>query len=227
LNLSAQNGIIQIEGVAVNISVNTSSQINFADASSFLSISLDNKTVSRQLGGTNYDTAILSGLPAGSGKKYYVEFECNPCNGFIYLGANISATPPFLEPAISDFPLMDITKVNNIDETGVILGITSSAQSCSLNGGGGYSVPNVGHGNSAIVIGIAYDGNLNKIWYSRNGVWYNSDDPLIGLGGQSFVSIPGTNIYFGVASYAGNSTAVFTKLETSIYQLQPIGFELK
>lgn len=184
-----------------------------------------NNMVLRNSSSDKYDTAVLPGLPTGSGNKYYVEFE-SEANGFIYFGANISATMPNLQPGMYDFPLMDVSKLNDVAEAGVILGLTPSAQSLSYNGGVGTSVPNMGHGNQTISVGIAYDGNNNKIWVSRDGVWLEGN-PLTNAGGQSVAPIINAQIFFGVASYGGNSTATFRKKSIGEYKVSPIGFNLK
>lgn len=60
---------------------------------------------------------------------------------------------------------------------------------------------NTSYGNTYTtgdIIGIAYDGTNNKIWFSKNGVWQASGDPAAGTN-AAFTTNSGVSYYFGVA----------------------------
>jgi hypothetical protein len=103
-----------------------------------------------------------------------------------------------------------------------ILPITDSYSGSYLPGStaGSYGYPNDGtkynNGNNTAygstyttgdIIGIAYDGTNNKIWFSKNGTWQASGDPAAGTN-AAFTTNSGTSYYFGVAG-AGATQSVW------------------
>ena len=60
---------------------------------------------------------------------------------------------------------------------------------------------------SGDVIGIAYDGDNNKVWFSKNGVWQASGDPAAGTN-AAFTTTSGANFLF-VAGAAGVTAATY------------------
>jgi hypothetical protein len=69
---------------------------------------------------------------------------------------------------------------------------------------------NTSYGNTwttGDIIGIAYDGTNNKIWFSKNGTWQASGDPAAGTN-AAFTTTSGTSYYFAVAG-ATSTQSVF------------------
>ena len=65
------------------------------------------------------------------------------------------------------------------------------------------------------IIGIAYDGDNNKIYFSKNGVWQNSADPSNGTNGMTIPSSSTTNIGFYFFSWSDNSSTASSTIQSN------------
>lgn len=67
------------------------------------------------------------------------------------------------------------------------------------------------------VVGIAFDATAKKVWFSRNGVWFNN--PAAGTGG---ISISGTTFYAGGSLWAAAGDAL--TIPSFVRYPKPAGF---
>ena len=65
------------------------------------------------------------------------------------------------------------------------------------------------------IIGIAYDGDNNKIYFSKNGVWQNSANPSNGTNGMTIPSSSTTNIGFYFFSWSDNSSTASSTIQSN------------
>jgi hypothetical protein len=65
------------------------------------------------------------------------------------------------------------------------------------------------------IIGIAYDGDNNKIYFSKNGVWQNSANPSNGTNGMTIPSSSTTNIGFYFFSWSDNSSSASSTIQSN------------
>ena len=95
-------------------------------------------------------------------------------------------------------------------------GTTSSAQytggyiyftngkiySTSTGSGGSAYGDSFAHGD---IIGVAFDLDNSKLYFSKNGVWQNSGDPTSGATGTGAISITSALTYFAIVTDLGGS----------------------
>jgi len=65
------------------------------------------------------------------------------------------------------------------------------------------------------IIGIAYDGDNNKIYFSKNGVWQNSANPSNGTNGMAIPASSTTNQGFYFFSWSDNSSSSSSTIQAN------------
>ena len=138
-----------------------------------------NNTVSPSAGAyqNHFSTIGMTG-----GGKYYWEMKVNGSpNSANYHGVS------------SDIELNNLITVSNI------VGYTSTGYSLVASSGNKYNNTNSSSYGSALADGDIMMGALDldngKIWFGKNGTWFNSGNPASGTN-EAFSSISASNIYF-------------------------------
>ena len=74
------------------------------------------------------------------------------------------------------------------------------------------------------IIGIAVDLDTGKIWFSKNGVYQASGDPVAGTG-EAYSGLSGT-LYPGTGLYRLNNASTIRGLSTDVTYAPPTGFNV-
>ena len=78
-------------------------------------------------------------------------------------------------------------------------------------GGAGSSFGSAWNDSQTNIIGIAYDADTRKVWFSRNGVWQGSGDPANGTNEAGILNLIGDGTYaFTLGVYGGLASPAVT-----------------
>jgi hypothetical protein len=155
-------------------------------------------------GALNYPCGSTLGIPSG---KFY--WEINVTSLSLYLGVGIASVTDMGTIVQNNLPLGFAPSSYNVFQNGDKCNnsTTSAYQS------GGYATGNV--------IGVAFDATNGKIWFSKNGVYPNSGDPVAGTN-AAFTSIA-TNTFLPALS-GNNSTLDANFGQRAFAYTPPTGF---
>ena len=168
--------LTKTEDCPSNVFATLNSLVTTASTPSF---SQGNNTVSPSAGAyqNHFSTIGMTG-----GGKYYWEMKVNGSpNSANYHGVS------------SDIELNNLITVSNI------VGYTSTGYSLVASSGNKYNNTNSSSYGSALADGDIMMGALDldngKIWFGKNGAWFNSGNPASGTN-EAFSSISASNTYF-------------------------------
>lgn len=180
-------------------------------ASTGITLSNGNMTVDRTIGG--YAWGSVQSENSQSSGKYYCEWQ-----GIITTG---SVFPNFVILGISS-GTFDVD--DKIGDTSVSYGkMGSDTGKIYYNNGSGFSYSNYGatYGDGD-TIGMAVDFDANKLWYSKNGVWQASGNPVAGTGEWPIVSAT----YFITGSLYSTSQHTLVTSVADFNYTMPSGFSI-
>ncbi|HSN99233.1 MAG TPA: SPRY domain-containing protein, partial [Candidatus Nanopelagicales bacterium] len=124
-------------------------------------------------------SSVMRGSASHVGGRWYFEVRVDDMPDGTWWAQNIGIAT------------LDIIKGSLIDTAG--MGAVLNVSGTSLDLDAEFSGEPYGAGD---VIGVAADLDAGLVFFSKNGVWMNSADPVSGAGGVEVIVVPGTGSYY-------------------------------
>ena len=136
--------------------------------------------------------ATIGGVTSG---KFYYETKVTNINSGLYFG------------------ICDLTVFTNLQQTNGLIGDTSGGFAISLNNGNKYTNGGSTSYGSAFSSGdtiiVAFDATNGKLWFGKNGTWFNSGDPVAGTNAGYTGLTSSTGYFFGGDVYTSGSASIY------------------